>query len=203
VKKFILVFSSFIFIFLSLSAQYSRDMEYRDHVTAGINILNTGSGHGPEMCLNAGMQKARKSMIIGVLYQVYDNRISGIDIQYRIYFGEISDGFYFTRNFKPYIQYDLIYHKVRVDASTLLLRTKATTIEVNDSRPGTIATIEHYVSAGIQCRIYGRIFMDFSAGLGVYLGSLDKIHHPDTPGIHRENHGFTGVAKIGLGYRIN
>ena len=155
------------------------------------------------MCLNVGMQKARKSLIMGALYQLYDNRISGIDIRYRVYFGDVSDGFYFKRNFKPYIEYNLIYHKVMVDSSTILLRTAATSVEVSDSKPGTIATIEHYISAGIQCRIYGRIFMNASAGLGVYIGSLDKVNHPNTPGIHRENHGFTGVAKIGIGYRIN
>ncbi len=202
-SKFIIISSILIFLFSGLSAQFSRVMECRNHTTAGINIVNTGSGHGPEMCLNVGMQKVRKSLIFGVLCQLSDKKISGIDIRYRIYFGDISEALHFTRNFKPYIQYNLIYQKVKVDSSTIMLRTKTTNIEISDSKPGTIATIEHYISAGIQCRIYSRIYINASAGIGVYIGSLDKVHHPNTPGIHHENYGFTGVVNIGIGYRIN
>jgi hypothetical protein len=202
-KKTIIILSFLVFSTKFLSAQYSRDMEYKNHVTTGIFVVNTGSGHGPEMCVNVGLQKARKSFVGGILYQLNDNKISGIDIRYRIYLGNIDDGFYFARNFKPYIQYNLIFHKVSVDSSSVLLHTGTSNIEVTDSESGTIATMEHYISTGIQCRLYGRVYINTSIGFGLYLGSLDKVNHPDTPGIHRENHGFTGVVKIGLGYRIN
>jgi len=45
--------------------------------------------------------------------------------------------------------------------------------------------------------------MNASIELGVYIGSLDKVNHPNTLGIHHENYGFTGVAKMAIGYRIN
>jgi hypothetical protein len=67
-KRFILFLSLLVSLTLVLSAQYNRDMEYKNHIGAEILLLNTGDGNLPEISSNIGMQKDRKSLAIVALY---------------------------------------------------------------------------------------------------------------------------------------
>ncbi len=62
--------------------------------------------------------------------------------------------------------------------------------------------MEHYAGMGMQVMMSSNICFDSSLGFGAYIGSLDKINAPQTPGIHRDNYGFVMAVEFGLGYKF-
>jgi hypothetical protein len=201
--KKILIIWIFIFQYtVSTDAQYSRDKEYLSHYGIDFSEINSGSGHGSGLSLNFNIQKGRKALSFGAVYQPRENKISGVDFKYRIFLGQFDESVYRTRILRPYLQYNLSYKKATVDAPVIIPAANSY-IELPDSEQGTIGTMEHYAAFGLQLSLYKNIYFDSSLGMGIYIGSLDKINHPNTIGIHGENHGFTGSVKIGIGVRIN
>jgi hypothetical protein len=187
---------------LIAKSQYSKEDEYHSHYGMNVSSINTGSGHGHGVSINTNIQKGNKSLEVGAIFQNSENKISGADLRYKIFVGHFDDLQYRKKIFSPYIQYNLIYRKVTVDAPVVITRDKST-IEIPVSEPGTIATMEHYASLGFQLKLYNRFYFDNTMGLGVYIGSIDKVNKPHGFGLHMDNYGFTGSIKIGLGYRFN
>ncbi len=189
---------------LSLSAQQSQGFG----VFYGMDLgqVYTGSGHGSSFSMNADIQKGRRSIEVGVLYQQNQDRISGGNMEYKIFLGKNA----FLDNeenqgitIKPYIHYNCIYHSSMVDVPDFIPPgTKKSTYPELPSSPGTIATMEHYAGMGVQVMIASNICLDGSMGFGTYIGSLDKINAPKTFGIHRENYGFVVAVEFGLGYKF-
>ena len=194
----ILIFAT---VCLAVSAQYEKEMEYLPHYTAGLSQINSGSGHQAGFSVNMLIQKGRKSIGMGVVLQDKEGILCGADLRYRIFTGSYDESLFASKRTKPYLQYNLLYRKAYVDNPTVIVLNDSK-LEIPDE-PGTISTIEHYISFGVQLKLYKNIYLDSSLGLGVYIGSLDKINRPKTIGIHRENHGFTGIFNAGIGYRIN
>ncbi|UCH15673.1 MAG: hypothetical protein JSV22_06835 [Bacteroidales bacterium] len=187
---------------LTVKAQYSREKEHYSHYGMNISKIYSGSGHGYGITINTNIQKARKSLEVGAIYQTSEDKIAGADIRYKIFFGRFNDFLNGDKLFNPFLQYNLIYRKATVDAPVIVIKNKAA-IELSAPTPAVISTIEHYVSLGIQLKIYNRFYFDSSFGLGLYIGYIDKINKPAAIGIHRDNHGFTTSYKLGIGYRFN
>lgn len=193
-----------IFSCLSLSGQ-----EPGIHAFYGFSAshIYTGSGHENEFVLNSSVQKGRKSLDVGLTYQEAGNRISGANAKYKIILGKkaaiennsVRNGWIF----KTYLHYNFLYHNSRVFTPDFVPgQKKKSGFPELPSTPGTIASMEHYAGMGLQLFIIENICIDGSIGFGAYIGSLDKYNIPSTPGIHKENHGFTLVVELGMGYKF-
>ena len=189
-------------ITLTVKSQYSKEKEHDSHYAMNVSSIHSGSGHGHGISVNTSIQKGRKSLEIGAIYQSRQNKISGADLRYKIFTGHFNDFLFGKKFVSPYFQYDLIYQKVTVNIPTVISRGKST-IELPDNEPGTVGTMEHYASLGMQLKLYKNFYIDSSIGLGVYIGSLDKENMADSFGIHKDNYGFTASLKTGIGYRFN
>lgn len=189
-------------ITLTVKSQYSKEKECCPHYGISVCTINSGSGHGFGISMNAFVFKGRKSLEAGAIYQVRENKISGADIKYKIFLIRNENLFYGRKSVFPYLQYNLIYYKARA-CNPVIININKSTIELHGSFPGIVATIEHYASLGFQFKLYGGIYADINIGLGIYIGSIDKQNKPRCPGLHKENFGFTASFKIGIGYRFN
>jgi hypothetical protein len=171
-----------------------------------ISRFHTGSGHGSSYVMNTNLQKGRKSLDLGMVYQGDDERISGADVKYKIFLGKNAfvDGK--SNNgikLKPYIHYNCIYHSSKVNQPDFIpTGIKKSSYPELPSSPGTIATMEHYTGAGLQLFLSTNVCLDASMGFGSYIGSLDKINSTGTLGIHKENHGFVLAFEFGLGLKF-
>jgi hypothetical protein len=175
----------------------------------GINLteFHTGSGHGSSYVINTSVQKGRKSLEMGVIYQDEQKRLSGGNVKYKIYLGKKYSPAYsrFDEGLKirPYLHYNCIYHSTRVNTPDL----PPSNIQVSGylelpSSPGTIASMEHYAGMGFQASVVGNFCLDASVGAGGYIGSIDKVKCPNTWGIHKDNYGYTLVFELGVGYKF-
>jgi len=198
--------SIYLFLFL-LFPLFSQNDEYGVYYGVNISQFHTGSGHGSSYVFHSNIQKGRRSLDLGMIYQEADKRISGGDVKYKIFLGknafpetnEQHDGIHI----RPYFHYNCIYQSSRVmtpDVSPTG-RKKSAFPELPSS-PGTIATMEHYAGIGFQVHISQHFCIDMSAGTGAYVGSLDKYNAPSTAGIHKENHGFVFSFEAGMGYKF-
>lgn len=200
--KTIVVITMITFTAISTNAQYDREKEFNTHYGLNISNIYSGSGHGYGVSINTNVQKGRKSLEIGAIYNPAESRFSGADFRYKVFSGPFNDVIYRRKLLKPYFQYNLIYQHKTIYTPVVLTGLKST-VELSDNEPGVVGTMEHYISLGIQLKLHKCFFMDTSLGVGAYIGSLDKEKGPDTFGIHKENHGYTGSFKIGIGYRFN
>lgn len=187
---------------LTVKSQYSREKEYDSHYGMNVSHINSGSGHGYGISISSNIQKGRKSLEVGAIYQISEKKITGADLKYKVFLGHFNDFLFGEKLFSPYLQYNLIYQKTTVNTPVKITREKST-IELPDLEPSVIGTMEHYVSIGLQLKICYRFLIDSSLGLGAYIGSIDKENKPDSFGIHKDNHGFTASYKLGIGYRFN
>jgi hypothetical protein len=200
--KIIAVLTMITLFITSLNAQYDRQNEFYTHYGINVSQIYSGSGHGYGISVNTNIQKGRKSLEVGAIYQARENKLAGADFRFKIFFGQFNEVLYRNKSVKPYILYNLIYQKATVHEKTVLKRTKGT-VELPDDIPGIIATMEHYAAIGIQLKLHKGFYIDSSLGLGAYIGSINKEQGPGSFGLHKENHGYTSSLKLGLGYRFN
>ena len=194
---------------LATSAHVSaQDSENADKsYNFDLSQVYTGSGHGSSFAMNTAFQDGRRALQLGILYQEEQGRISGGEVAYKFFLGKnaltetssASHGLIF----KPYVHYNCIYHTSKVNTPDFVpTGAKKSAALESPSSPGTIATMEHYAGMGMQVMLSSNICFDSSLGFGAYIGSLDKINAPQTPGIHRDNYGFVMAVEFGLGYKF-
>jgi hypothetical protein len=171
------------------------------HYGVGLSQINTGSGHGTGYTINGNIMKGRKFLEIGVIYSERESKFAGGDIKYKVFLGNIQRVKDENKIFKPYLQYNIIYQKGTSCSPDIVTIDDASYEAPAD--PGTIATMGHYLAYGNKIKLFGNAYFDSSFGLGVYIGSLDKVNGPGTLGIHSTNAGLTYSIKLGIGYIFN
>jgi len=197
-----ILFKICVFIFLNvfgLMAQYPVEEECLTYYFGNTGFFYSGSGYQLGYNLNVGIQKGRKALFAGIIYHGNENFISGALINYRIYIGKFEEPISYIKPFQPYFQYNLIYHMATI-YENVIITSNGKIIEVDDNESGRIATMEHYFTGGLKFKIIGNLYMTTSAGIGVYIGSLSKFHHPKTIGIHGINEGLTMYFNFGIEY---
>ena len=165
----------------------------------GLTNINTGTGHGPGYAVSGSIMKGRKSIEAGIIYSERESKLSGGDFKYQVYIGNIDRIHNNNTIFRPYFQYNIVYQR-GLSTSPDVVQLGEQTVIIEDTEPGEIATIGHYLGYGNKVKIMGNAYIESSVGIGVYQGSLDKVNGPHTLGIHKENHGFTYSLKLGFGY---
>jgi hypothetical protein len=187
--------------FLSFAKEGPEEIMLTDMTYYGLGMsqINTGTGHGNGYAISGHIMKGRKSIEAGLIYSERESKFAGADFKYKVYFGNINRLHSDTRIFTPYIQYNLVYQK-GLSTSPDIVQLGEKTVVIENTEPGIIATVGHYVMYGNKLKIMGNAYIESSIGFGVYQGSLDKLNGPGTFGIHEENHGFTYSFKLGFGY---
>ena len=196
--------------FIFLTAFFSLFLNGQDGkfaVCYGMNVTQfyTGSGHGSAYIMNSNIQKGRKSLEMGMIYQENDKRVSGGNAKYKVYFGRNPWNRSLSKTnsitFKPYIHYNCIYQSSKVNTPDIPPSgSKKSNYPELPSSPGTIASMEHYAGIGLQLFVSKNICVDGSMGMGAYIGSLNHTTRPATLGIHNENSGFVLAFDFGIGY---
>ena len=64
---------------LKVNAQYDREKEFDSHYGASVSQIHSGSGHGHGISINTNVQKGRKSLEFGAIYQTKENKLAGAD----------------------------------------------------------------------------------------------------------------------------
>lgn len=184
-----------------LWSQYPVEEEYTNHYFTSLTSFYSGSGYPQGYTLNMGVQKGKKALFIGIIFHNNENHFAGSYIRYRIYLGKFEEPISYIKPFQPFFQYNLIYHKATVYENAIITKT-GKIIEVKDNEPGKIATMEHYFTIGFKIKVVNSLYITPSLGTGIYIGSLSKIHKPNTIGIHGINEGLTIFFNVGLEYLI-
>ena len=125
-KKTTIILIMVIAMTLTVKSQYSREKEYYSHYGINISRIHSGSGLSHGISFNTNIQKGRKSLEVGAIYQTSENKIAGADLRYKTFFGHFNDFLYDKKLLSPYFQYNLIYRKAAVDAPTVITRNKST-----------------------------------------------------------------------------
>ena len=110
-----------ILTIVAVAATLSLDAQSGAYaVFYGVNLtqFHTGSGHGSSYVMNSNIQKGRKLLELGMVYQDQDKRISGGDVKYKVYLGKNAFSNSQSNNSgitaKPYLHYNCIYHSSKV-----------------------------------------------------------------------------------------
>ncbi len=187
--------------FLSFAKESPEEITLSDmtYYGMGISQVNTGTGHGNGYAISGHIMKGRRSIEAGIIYSERESKFAGGDFKYMIYFGNIDRLQSDNKVFTPYVQYNLVYQK-GLSTSPDVVQLGEKTVIIENSEPGKIATIGHYVMYGNKLKIMGHAYLESSIGFGFYQGTLDKINGPGTFGVHDGNHGFTYSFKLGFGY---
>lgn len=180
-----------------------------DNVYFGMNVnqFQSGSGHNSSLVMKSTLQKGRRSIELGMMYESENTRVSGADLKYKHFLGQRASIEHFQKDkaikLKPYIHYSCIYHSAKVNTPDFIPQgSKKSMYPELPSSPGTVATMEHFTGLGMQVYLSANVCLDSSIGLGTYIGSVDHINTPKTIGIHKENHGYVLAVEFGLGYKF-
>jgi len=187
-KRIALLFIMASAINLTVKSQHDSIKETYTHYGMNISLIHSGSGYGNGIAINANVQKGRKSLEVGSIFNTSENKIAGADIRYKIFLGHFNDFLNGEKLFSPYFQYNLIYQKSNVNVPVIIIIGKSN-IELLDSRPVILTTIEHYVSLGLQIKISKHFYFDSTMGVGIYFGRINKENKSTGFGIHKRNHG--------------
>jgi hypothetical protein len=192
------LFAAFLFMLIFTDISAKESSENTTYYVTGISFVTSGSGQGSGISLYAGVGKGRKFMKAGIIFCNHDSKISGGDFEYRLFLGDFTVIQGRDQIISPFLQYNILYQK-RISYSPDII-SLGEQIYYIESDPGSVATMGHFASLGSTFRIMHRIFVEASLGLGLYIGSVDKVNGQDTCGIHCGNYGFTYTCKIGISY---
>ncbi len=185
-----------------ISGQYDPPSSEKSiYHTLKFSRSETGTGHGTSYEISTAIQSGKRYLEFGALYSMREERLAGATIKYRYLLGTKNESAIMHRNIAYYLQYNLIYQQGTSYSANLVIIDDQV-VEVN-SEPGIIATVGHFAGMGSTLQLAGRMYLDFSAGLGFYQGSLDQVNGPGTWGLHRGNAGITYSLNIGLGYQLS
>lgn len=180
-----------------------RNIATEDKANFGFKVeqMTTGSGHGSGYTVNAQLNKGRKGLEVGFIYNNGEEKIAGGDFRYKLYMGSPYRVSSNKKAIKPYLQYNLVYQKGLSSGNELV--TIQGIEQAVETEPGMVATVGHYLGYGNKVKLFDRAYIDSSIGFGMYQGSLDKVNGPGTVGYHNNNFGLTYSFKIGFGYTFN
>lgn len=197
-KRLIVIASGLIL----LTNIFGQGYEYNvDNTLYGVNTYQsfTGSGYGSSVNLNFNAQKLNRVFELGLMFDAKKLNIKGFEFIYKHFFGFYLANFY-SKPLKPFFYYNFLYRtptEVIVDPSLL----KSDKVNPNETG-GKMTTFENAIGLGSTLKLSKRIFLEGSAGFGVYLGSHYQGSVPKTWGIHLHNCGFVPSVKFGLGFKL-
>lgn len=170
----------------------------------GLNIYHssTGSGYGSNLSLNIGIEKERRVLEAGILFQHITSEISGGEVLYKHYLSPLressEEGNGRLRNIRFYMQYNFIFRHSTLPGSHHLISDISGEELISEGR---VATYEHYLGVGMQVLLVDNISLNTSLGYGAVLGSIDEEFMDQehyTEGGRKNDLGPT--MKFGIGY---
>jgi hypothetical protein len=194
---------------LALHAQ--RPFEKQPLAYFGIHFADaiTCSGHGNSINLGACIEKGRKSLQFGTIYEFENSAITGGEMVYKqfLFHKKQSDESAITHTFVPYLKYNFIYrssdpNNQPQNAENSNLKSMSTGKKPVEPT-GKISSIEHFIGAGFQLKIISNLFFDTNIGFGSYIGSINRNNIKEAGlGVHKSNSGFGLSGEAGLTYKL-
>ena len=190
----------FLLFCLFLVSEVNSQQGYYSKDKTGYQIENnlkwTGSGHGFLNTTEVLIKSNNKTISFGCIYHLKEYRISGVHVNYRIY---RKTPLFKHENFNIYWGYEFFYQNSEVGKDYTSIKTDSYNVSF-ENPPGFISSMEHYIVRGFDYYLTKNIKLSSTAGAGLYIGSLDKMNSPGTPGFHGENMGFTLTGSFGISY---
>jgi hypothetical protein len=183
-----------ILIFLSGHCEMTWGQAFHPNFSVNLSRQVTCSWHG--LSINAGLllQEFRRSMLIGVIYDPSQRKISGGEVEFKYLFNKNcgSDQNWWRSHLTPYLSYNFIYRS-----------DKYTTGTAFEPGPVRIGTVEHYLGGGVRFAVLDNLFLITGLSAGTYLGSFNPSGGEfPALGFHRMNSGLGLAMKVGLTYRM-
>ena len=167
----------------------------------GINVYqsSTGSGYGPSNNLNLNVQKFNRVFELGLMIDAVHQKVTGFEFMYKHFLGFHSANYY-RRAVKLFFDYNFLY---RLPATTIVDPSYMKSPGANPAMlKGKVTTFEHSVGLGAQISVFKQLYLETSAGLGVYFGAHYQGSAPNTWGIHKNNYGYVPSFKVGIGFQF-
>lgn len=202
-RALILITAILISIPATVNAKKKRSIAVEESALFGIKVeqMTTGTGHGSGYTFNAQVNKGRKGLEVGFIYNTKNEKLSGGDFRYKVFLGSPYRVNSVNKAYKPYLQYNVVYQK-GLSTGNEIINLEGINYEMQQE-PGMVATFGHFLGYGNKIQLFNNAYLDSSLGFGIYQGSIDKINGPDTFGYHNNNIGLTYSFKIGFGYTFN
>ena len=196
----IFVFLLFLMIFNNdfLSAQTAEGVPVKSF---GLHVADavTCSGHGTSTNMALSMQNNRRELSLGAIYENEHNKITGAEMQYRVFLGKKSTSIG-KRRVNPYMYYNFIY---RSSEPNFIDDTQDVSEIFPVTEGAVISSLEHFAGIGFSFRLFGGLFVDAAGGGGLYMGSINKdLKVMENLGVHNENGGYGFAGRIGISYRF-
>jgi hypothetical protein len=168
----------------------------------GFNLYysNSGSGYGYSTNMSVSIEKERRSLEIGMIFQPVSSKISGGEILYKHYFTEAAgNGLHGNGRIRAFVQYNFVFRHAQMHDRKILLQSGIS----EEIKGGRIATYEHYLGLGLQRSIVSNLNINAAIGYGISLGSVDEKYLDQPHFTEGGRRSFTSpVIKFGFGYSI-
>jgi len=167
----------------------------------GINVYqaSTGSGYGASTNLNFNVQRFNRIFELGVMIDANHRQVKGFEFMYKHFLGFHSANYY-HKTAKLFLHYNFLY---RLPSATFVDPSYMKSPNANPAMlKGKVTTFEHALGLGAQISLLKQLYLETSAGFGVYFGSHYQGTTPGTWGIHKNNYGFVPSFKLGFGFQF-
>jgi hypothetical protein len=145
------------------------------------------------------IKNQKKSFELGIFFDNDSKELSGLSFTHKYFLFRSR----FNQNsiIQPYINYNFIYRVTYLDKPLTIYPDRVEGTENDRSR---YSSMEHYLGGGVEINAFKYVYINISGGIGRYLGSIKKPCNPDPiTGYYEGGNGWSGVLKIGVGFRMN
>lgn len=144
------------------------------------------------------IKNQKKSFELGLFFDNDSRELSGMSFTHKYFLFRKK----FDRNsfIEPYINYSFIYRVTYLDKPLTIYPDRIENTENDRSR---YSSMEHYLGGGVEINASKYVYINISGGFGKYLGSIKKPCNPDpNTGYYEGGNGWSGIIKVGLGFRM-
>jgi hypothetical protein len=174
-----------------------------------INYMNTSyglqfgefksmSGFSASTEATVFIKNHKKSFEIGIFFDDNTKELTGMSFTHKYYI--LRNRFNRTSLIEPFINYNFVYRVTYLDKPVNMYPENIDPSENNRSR---YSSMEHYLGGGVEINAFKNVYINVSGGFGRYIGSIMKPCNPDpNTGYYEGGKGWSGIVKIGLGFRM-
>jgi hypothetical protein len=144
------------------------------------------------------IKNQKKSFEVGLFFDNDSKELSGLSFTHKYFI--LRKKFNKNSSIEPYINYNFMYRVTYLDKPLTMYPERA---EIFGNDRSRYSSMEHYLGAGFEINALKYIYINVSAGFGRYIGSIMKPCNPDpVTGYYEGGDGWSGVVKLGVGFRL-
>lgn len=144
------------------------------------------------------IKNLNRSFELGIFFNNDNKELSGLSFTHKYFI--LRKKFNKNSSIEPYINYNFMYRITYLDKPLTMYPERA---EIFGNDRSRYSSMEHYVGAGVEINAFKYVYINVSAGLGRYIGSIMKPCNPDlNTGYYEGGNGWSGILKLGVGFRL-